>query len=246
MSSFFSDPYFGRGQTLLSGEAIELNGNSVSPNVSYPVAGQNIVGDVKVFNDVNPRTTQSYSNQLVYCMACRYMGSTVNDGSLMAGYSYTLGVDGASFTATKATAADVNAGLRIGVFDEYFTGTLRQYDIVWLTVSGPTMVMMGTAAAIAAGAAVTLQTSSGMVVAVNINAIPIAGNVAIGNHRASIRTTGITPTLAGGADFYGNAIPSGAPATADVGKVDVGAGSATGSTSCRIHLTGNSVQGSVM
>ena len=246
MSSFFSDPYFGRGQSLLAGEAIELNGNSVSPNVSYPVAGQNIVGDVKVFNDVNPRTAQTYSNQLVYCMACRYMGTLVNDASLMAGYSYTIGVDGASFTATKATAADVNAGLRIGVFDEFYTGSLRQYDIVWLTVSGPTMVMTGTAAAIAAGAAVTLQTSSGMCVQVTTNAIPVAGNVAIGNHRAAIRTLNITPTLAGGADFYGNAIPSGATVAADVGKVDVGAGSATGSTSCRIHFTGNSVQGSVL
>ena len=245
MSSFFSDPYFGRGQTLLSGEAIELNGNSVSPNVSYPVAGQNIVGDVKVFNDVDPRTAQTFSNQLVYCMACRYTGSLVADGSTMAGFAYTLGTDGASFSATKATAADVNAGLRIGIFDEYYTGTLRQYDIVWLTVSGPTMAKCSTAA-ITAGAAVTLTTSAGTVVQVATNAIPIAGNVAVGNHRGAIRLTTITPTAAGAADLYGNAIPAGATVAADNGKFDIGVGTAANSTSCRIHFTGNSVQGSVL
>ena len=173
MSSFFSDPYFGRGQTLLAGELIELDGNN------YPVAGQNIVGDVKVFNDVNPRTTQMLSNQLVYCMAARYMGATVADATTLAGKTMAILADGASFT-TSAMLSDMTAGKRIGVLDEYLTGQLRQYDIVWLVVSGPT-TMTTSLASIVAGSAVKMD-AVGTIIAINI----LAGGTGYSNGSLTI------------------------------------------------------------
>ena len=239
MSSFFSDPYFGRGQTLLTGEVIELNGNNTGSNVSWPVAGQNIIGDVKVFNDVNPRTTQSYSNALVYCMACRYTGSAVADGSTLAGKAFTILPDGASFS-TLAAAADMTAGKRIGVFDEYFTGALRQYDIVWLTVAGPTM-MVATNAAITAGAAVALSADLGTVVQ---SLTPVTPAFTVGLHRAAIRKSTVANTA--GTDAYGNYVAATASTAAEDGIVDVGVTSTAGQLRARIHFSGNVLSAAVV
>lgn len=239
MSSFFSDPYFGRGQTLLAGEAIELNGNSTGSNVSWPVAGQNIIGDVKVFNDVNVRTGQFYSNHLVYCMAARYLGSAVADGSTLAGKTFTILSDGASFS-TLTAAGDMTAGKRVGVFDEYFTGALRQYDIVWLTVGGPTM-MVATNAQILAGAAVALSASLGTVVE---TLLPITPAFTVGIHRAAIRKVSVANTA--GVDAYGNYVSATASTAAEDGLVDVGVTSVAGQLRARIHFTGNVLAGTVL
>lgn len=153
MSSIFSDPQFRRGTTLLSGETIELDA------AGAPVAGSEIVGQVKVFQDVNPATGLRNSNRLVYCVAARYKGSTVSDASTVAGEAYLF--DAAKplteFT-NKANATNATVGLHIGVLDEYLTGELRQNDIVWLVVKGPTSIKQ-TAAAINAGVAVELAAS---------------------------------------------------------------------------------------
>lgn len=86
MSSIFSDPFFRRGATLLGGETIEY---SDPPTNSKPIAGGEIVGQVKVFQDVEPTGTQKrLSNRLVYCVAARYKGSTVLDASTVAGEAY--------------------------------------------------------------------------------------------------------------------------------------------------------------
>lgn len=224
MSSFFSDPYFGRGQTLLSGEAIELNG-AVSPNTAYPVAGQNIVGDVKVFNDTNPRTAQTYSNQLVYCMACRYTGANVADGSTLAGRVFPILADGASFS-TLALAADMTAGKRMGVFDEYFTGALRTNDIVWLTVSGPTLINT-TQAVIAAGSCVKLD-DVGSVVAVNV----LSGGTGATSGALIFTGGGFSTTAAGTFVAVSGVVTSATVVTPGIGYtsapvVTIGAGTAT-------------------
>jgi hypothetical protein len=159
MSSIFSDPSFRRGTTLLGGEAIDLDASGL------PVAGGEIVGQVKVFQDVNPSTGERYSNRLVYCVAARYEGSTVDDASTVAGELYLF--DAAKplieFTS-KLTTSTHAAGASIGVLDEYLTGQLRTNDIVWLVVKGPTSIKR-TAAAINAGVAVQASSTGGSIVA---------------------------------------------------------------------------------
>jgi hypothetical protein len=158
MSSIFSDPFFRRGNTLLSGEAIELDASS------NPVAGNEIVGQVKAFQDVNPvGAGERYSNRLVYCVAARYKGSTVNDASTVAGqlYLFDTGKPLTEFT-DKASSTNATAGLAIGVLDEYLTGTLRQNDIVWLVMKGPTSIKQ-TAVAISAGVAVQASATAGSI-----------------------------------------------------------------------------------
>lgn len=157
MSAIFSDPQFRRGTTLLGGELIELDGSG------NPVAGGEIVGQVKAFQDVNPSTGVRNSNRLVYCVAARYKGSTVSDGSTIAGLVYAL--DAAAplteFTSV-ATNANVAAGRTYGVVDEYLTGQVRQNDIIWLVVKGPTSIQ-SSGTAIAAGAAIEVTGSAGQV-----------------------------------------------------------------------------------
>jgi hypothetical protein len=158
MSSIFSDPSFRRGTTLLTGEAIDTEGG-------VPVAGGEIVGQVKVFRDVNPYTGVKFSNRLVYCVAARYKGTTVSDASTVAGEAYLFDLtDPLEEFTNKATTSNATEGLAFGVLDEYLTGELRTNDIVWLVVRGPTSIKR-TAAAINAGVAVQLSATPGSVVA---------------------------------------------------------------------------------
>lgn len=160
MSSIFSDPFFRRGSTLLAGEQIELDGSG------NPVAGNEVVGQVKAFQDVSPvGAGERYSNRLVYCIAARYKGADVADASTVAGevYAFDVAAPLTEFTA-KATSANVDANLAYGVLDEYLRGALRTNDIVWLVVKGPSSVKQ-TAAAINAGVAVKVSSTAGSVAA---------------------------------------------------------------------------------
>lgn len=187
MSSIFSDPFFRRGTTLLGGETIELTA------AGNPAAGGEIVGQVKVFQDVVPTGLgERLSNRLVYCVAARYKGSTVNDASTVAGevYAFDAAAPLTEFTS-KATAANVNAGIAVGVLDEYLTGVLRQNDIVWLVVKGPTKAKQ-TAAAINAGVAVHLSGTAGSVAnaaASGASTAPIGQQIAGANSAASVGLT---------------------------------------------------------
>lgn len=161
MSSIFSDPSFRRGTTLLSGEAIDLDSSGA------PVAGGEVVGQVKVFRDVNPYTGQKHSNRLVYCVAARYKGTTVSDASTVAGQAYLFdAADPMEEFTSKASSSNATAGLAVGVLDEYLTGELRTNDIVWLVVKGPTSLLR-TAAAVNAGVAVQLSSTAGSCVALS-------------------------------------------------------------------------------
>lgn len=165
MSSIFSDPPFRRGTTLLGGEAIEVDASN------NPIAGGEIVGQVKVFQDVNPSTGARNSNRLVYCVAARYKGSTVTDGSTVAGQVvlFDAATPLTQYTnyLTQATHA---AAAAYGVLDEYLTGELRQNDLVWIVVKGPTSAKQ-TAAAINAGVAVEASTTAGSIVARNTGVV---------------------------------------------------------------------------
>lgn len=158
MSAIYSDPQWRRGTTLLSGEAIELD------PAGNPVAGVEIVGQVKAFQDVNPvGRGERYSNRLVYCVAARYKGTTVADASTVAGevYLFDAAKPLTEFTS-KATATSATAGLEVGVLDEYLKGELRTNDIVWIVLKGPTSVKR-TAAAVNAGVAVQVSATAGSI-----------------------------------------------------------------------------------
>jgi hypothetical protein len=183
MSSIFSDPTFRRGTTLLSGEAIELDASG------NPVAGGEIVGQVKVFQDVNPvGRGERYSNRLVYCVAARYKGANVTDASTVAGQAvlFDAAAPMTEFTNFLTTSTHA-AGASIGVLDEYLTGVLRTNDIVWVVVKGPTSIKR-TAAAINAGAAVQASSTAGSVVAATTGTV--IGQQIVGANTAA--TAGLT------------------------------------------------------
>jgi hypothetical protein len=176
--SLFSDPFFRRGTTLLSGETIENN------DAGNPAAGGEIVGQVKVFQDVNPTTGVRNSSRLVWCVAARYKGATVEDGSTVAGEAYVF-EDGAPLTqfADKASSTNATVGKAVGVLDEYFTGRLRQNDVVWVVMKGPTSIKR-TGAAIASGAAVELSSTAGQA-KVYASGIVIAQQIGDGGNAAA-------------------------------------------------------------
>lgn len=165
MSALFSDPSWRRGATLLSGETIEVDANS------NPIAGRDIVGQVKIFQDVNPSTGAMNSNRLVYCVAARYTGS---NGLTSADAGKVIVFDPANplteFDDTSMGYADstnLTEGKAYGVLDEYIPEgvTVRTNDIVWIVAKGPCTVQKLTGAGndIAAGAVVEISATDGKV-----------------------------------------------------------------------------------
>ena len=145
MSSIFSDPFWRRGSTLLNAEPIDLDGSG------NPIAGTEVVGQVKAFQDVRPTGDgQRFSNKLVYCIAVRYTGSTVTNATTVAGKRYNLDAAQTGISALR-TKANADSAVPSGVLDEYLTGELRQNDIVWLVVKGPCEVKTSGSSAISAG-----------------------------------------------------------------------------------------------
>lgn len=159
MSSLFSDPPFPRGTTLLNGELIELDGSG------NPVAGGEIVGQVKAFQDIVPGTGAAAirkSNRLVYCVAARYTGtSDLNVGGADKGKWYVVDRRNTLATfSTTAAATDHLDGRLVGVLDEYLTVTVRPNDIVWLVVKGPTSAAKGATVVIPGGLGVEISSGS--------------------------------------------------------------------------------------
>lgn len=179
MSSIFSDPWFRRGSTLLSGELIELD------SAGSPVAGNEVIGQVKAFQDVNPvGKGDRYSNRLVYCVAARYKGSDTTGSALK---RTLVAFDGATPLTTFTSAAsktNVADGRSYGVVDEYLADGLaiRQNDIVWLVVKGPTTIKKEDGASgfgVTAGNAVVVSNTAGKVTPVGATS---AGSVQIGDN----------------------------------------------------------------
>lgn len=186
MSSIFSDPLFRRGTTLLSGETIDYDD---APTNTKPTAGGEVVGQVKVFQDVRPTGDgRRFSNRLVYCVAARYKGNTVSDASTVAGQVvlFDAAAPMTEFTnyLTQATHA---SGASYGVLDEYLTGQLRKDDIVWVVVKGPTSIKQ-TAAAINAGVGVEASTTAGSIVTRSTGTL-IGQQIAGANSAAAVGLT---------------------------------------------------------
>lgn len=200
MSSIFSDPFFRRGTTLLSGELIDYATDGVTPT-----QGTEVVGQVKVFQDVNPvGTGDRYSNRLVYCVAARYIGNDTTGANLRrqlvtfaSGAPLTqFGVSGQVIEAAggaggKTTKADVDTNSRdVGVVDEYLPDGLavRKNDIVWIVVKGPTTVAKETGSALTAGALVKISAAPGQVTNSGTN----VGTTILGSHISGGTASGDT------------------------------------------------------
>lgn len=184
MSTIFSDPGWRRGTTMLSGETIEY---SDAAN-TLPVSGNELVGQVKIFQDVNPSTGVRNSNRLVYCVAARYTGAsdlTSADAGKVYAFSTTPAVAGAvgplaEFSAVASNTNVSTDGRYYGVLDEYFAGTnqsIRKNDIVWLVVKGPTSVQ-SSGTAIAAGVNIQVDGTTAGRVAVKSTGVAIGSQIA--------------------------------------------------------------------
>lgn len=158
MSSIFSDPQFRRGTTLFAGEDVPVDASG------NPIGGSDVVGSVKAFQDADPGTRggERLSSRLVYCVATRYTGSTVSDSTTIAGQTYAFDASAClSKLGAAATSANVNAGVAVGVLDEYLKGELKQNDVVWVVVKGPTTAK--SSGTLAAGAMVFQSATAGTV-----------------------------------------------------------------------------------
>jgi hypothetical protein len=169
MSSIYSDPWFRRGTTLLGGEPIEYQTDGTTP-----ISGNEVVGGVKVFQDVNPvGIGERFSNRLVYCVAARYVGNDTTGSVLRrqlvdfigTGPFTTIGVSGSAASSALSTKTDVSNGVTIGVVDEYLSDAvaIRKNDIVWVVVKGPTSVVKEATSAITAGQGVFHSNTAGAV-----------------------------------------------------------------------------------
>ena len=160
MSSIYSDPTWRRGSTLLNNETIEYSDIALTD----PVAGKDIVGSIKIFQDVDPSSGKRHSNRLVYCMAVRWKGAAVEDASTIAGNWYVLDGDFAlTNISTLASATDIAKGKQVGVLDEYLSGNLRTNDIVWLVVNGPATCKKGATVVIPASAGIEVASGLGVI-----------------------------------------------------------------------------------
>lgn len=260
MSSLFSDPPFPRGSSLLAGEVIELDA------AGNPVAGQEIVGQVKAFQDVSPGTGPAsvrYSNRLVYCVAARYVGSAnINVDGADKGKWYALSRrNGLATFLDAAAATDVTDDRTVGVLDEYLNTTVRPNDIVWLVVKGPATAAKGNTVVIpgglgveiAAGLTVAKATQANMVGQSIDAAAPYTGT-------ASNASTALTVTdgtgIVVGMPVSGTGIAAGTYVTAVSGtSVTLSANTTAGitagtvfiggplraATTCRVNIAGNTI-----
>lgn len=195
MSSLFSDPQWRRGSTLLNGELIEY---SDAPTNNKPIAGTEVVGQIKAFIDANPSSGKRNSNRLVYCVAARYTGtSDLTSADAGKAFVFSSAAPLSEFSAV-ATTTNVNTnGLTFGVLDEYLTENVRKNDIVWLVVKGPCTIKKATGSAVAAGAVVQITGTAG-------EATTASTGVKIGQQIAGAEAVSADTTMR--INLYGDAV----------------------------------------
>lgn len=127
-----ADPPFGLGQTLGV-----TNVNDSLYGLSSGSYGDNWVGCVKEFTDVNPINGQVRSNRRKVCIAVRNTSSV----ALLPKRVVRLAGSGtALFGAADGYASSTNDAL-VGVVDEFLpAGGVAANDVFWVTVDGPTEV----------------------------------------------------------------------------------------------------------
>lgn len=157
MSTFTSDPGFGRGQTL---------GITVTMYEAVNGDGSTVVGTRKEFRDESPLTGVINSNRTVECVAVKNTsGSALLPGQVakFKDAAILTEVDGLATTSTAL----------MGIVDEYLPAAgVKDGEVFWLVVRGPSTVTK-TATSVAAGAAYGLSATAGSAAAQGSN--PLLG-----------------------------------------------------------------------
>lgn len=192
MSAIFSDPQFRRGSTLCAGDLKDTGTGNDLP-------GTDIVGSVKAFQDVNPSTGERYSNRLVYCVPVRWAAADAVGSDVRSKVYAVAGTleNGKPFAVTSAVGSDtlVANGQLCGVVDEYLSDNtvVKNGDVIWLVVKGPTTVL--TSAGVnagaglqvgASGAVLTKTTGALFAAALHTSNTASAGLIRANLHNASI------------------------------------------------------------
>jgi len=173
-----SDPPFVLGQTL---GLLEPN-DSLYNLPSAANYGDNWVGVVKEFTDVNPITGVIRSNRRKVCVAVK----NTSAGALLPKRVVRFAGTGvALFGAADGYAAVANEEL-VGVVDEFLPAAgVPVGDVFWLTVEGPTEVALalsGTDVAVRDRLAVATAATSGATTAGRVTVSPLSASTAGGNN----------------------------------------------------------------
>jgi hypothetical protein len=169
------DPPFGLGQTL---GVIGANDSLVGISGSY---GDNWVGCVKEFTDVNAITGQVRSNRRKVCIAVR----NTSAGALLPKRVVRLAGNGtALFGAADGYASTANDAF-VGVVDEFLPAAgVAANDVFWVTVDGPTEVsvaLSGSDITVRGALSVITAATSGATTAGRVTLSPLSASTAGGN-----------------------------------------------------------------
>ena len=180
-----------------------------------------------MFQDVNPVTKDRLSNELVYCIAARYKPTTNTTLTTPTGKMVALKISQylgtAEFDENLATSANVIAGERVAVIDEYLStsAVIRPDDIVWLVFKGPAAAKKtehASTAGISAGVSVAMSSTAGSIFTKTVDSI--------------FTITSTEPTLVSLGLAWGKA-------SDDLQTIQFGVAAASADKYCRVNLTGN-------
>lgn len=128
------DPPFGLGQVF---GPTSPNDSLVGISGSY---GDNWVGSVKEFADVNPVTGAVRSNRRKVCIAVRNKSGAALLPKRVVTFSTAAGKLFSEVTGYSAVANEE----RVGIVDEFLpAGGVAADEVFWVTVEGPTEVAVG-------------------------------------------------------------------------------------------------------
>lgn len=170
------DPPFGLGQTLGV-----TNVNDSLYGLSSGSYGDNWVGCVKEFTDVNPINGQVRSNRRKVCIAVR----NTSAGALLPKRVVRLAGNGtALFGAADGYSAVTNDAF-VGVVDEFLPAAgVAVNDVFWVTVDGPTEVsvaLSGSDITVRGALSVITAATSGATTAGRVTLSPLSSSTAGAN-----------------------------------------------------------------
>jgi len=176
--SLQNDPPFQLGQTL----GVLSPNDSLYGLPSGALYGDQWVGCVKEFTDLNPITGAIRSNRRKVCVAVR---NTSGIALLPKRVVRLNGTGTGLFSATDGYAAVANEEF-VGVVDEFLPAAgVAANEVFWVTVEGPTEVavaLSGTDVAVRDRLAVATAATSGATTAGRVTTSPLSASTAGGNN----------------------------------------------------------------
>ena len=171
------DPPFGLGQTL---GVTTPNDSLVGISGSY---GDNWVGTVKEFTDVNATTGQVRSNRRKVCIAVR----NTSGAALLPKRVVRLAGNGTALFGAADGYASVTNDPFVGVVDEFLPAAgVASNDVFWVTVDGPTEVsvaLSGSDITVRGALSVITAATSGALTAGRVTLSPLsAGTTGSGDN----------------------------------------------------------------